>query len=469
MGEMKKFMDQDFLLETEVAKKLYHEIAKTLPIIDYHCHISPQEIYENRRFENITQIWLGGDHYKWRLMRSNGVDEKYITGDSTDREKFQKFAETLPLAIGNPMYHWCHLELQRYFDFHGVLNGDSAQEVWDICEEKLQNDPSCDVRGLIAKSNVTMIGTTDDPIDDLQWHGKLAEENYAVAVLPSFRPDKAINIQRDGFVEYMTALGKVVGREMKTIQDATFALADRIAYFKKFNCCVADHGLDYVMYREGSEAEVNAIFQRAMQGETLSKEECEIYQTYMNCFCARNYAKNNIVWQIHFSCLRNTNSKMFSSLGADTGFDVIATTLSGDALAKNLNALEKENELPKTIIYSLNPNDNAMIGTILGAFQGTEVAGKIQHGSAWWFIDNKTGMQEQMISLANLGILGNFVGMLTDSRSFLSYTRHEYFRRILCNLVGNWVENGEYPYDEKALHTIIAGVCHDNAKRYFGL
>lgn len=469
MGELKKFMDKDFLLENEIAKKLYHDIAKDMPIIDYHCHIPPQEIYENRRFENITQIWLGGDHYKWRIMRSNGVEEKYITGDGSDRDKFQKFAEALPLAIGNPMYHWCHLELQRYFGYEGTLNGDTAQEVWDICEDKLKNDPTCDVRGLIAKSNVTMIGTTDDPIDDLKWHGKLAEEKYSVAVLPSFRPDKAVNIHKDGFVDYIKALGKVVGKELETINDVTSALESRIEYFKSFGCSAADHGLDYVMYREGTEEEINNVFQRAMKGEKITKEEAEMYQTHINCFCGKTYAKHNIVWQIHFSCARNVNTAMFNSLGADTGFDTIATTLSGEGLAKNLDALNKNNQLPRTVIYSLNPNDDQMIGTIIGAFQDSQVAGKIQHGSAWWFNDNKVGMEEQMIRLANLGILGNFIGMLTDSRSFLSYTRHEYFRRILCNLVGTWVENGEYPNDEKALKAIVAGICHDNAKRYFSL
>ena len=467
---MKAFMDKDFLLSTETARTLYHNHAAKMPIIDYHCHINPQEIAEDRKFENLTQIWLGGDHYKWRVMRSNGVDEKYITGDASDREKFQKFAESLPKAIGNPMYHWCHLELQRYFGYNGVLNGQTAQEVWDLCNEKLQNDPKMTARGLVKTSNVYMIGTTDDPCDSLEWHKNIAQEDgFETKVCPSFRPDKALNIDKPGFVEYIRQLEKVVGSEFSCIHCVRDALGKRIDFFHENGCCASDHGLDYVMYRPADDATVSAIFQKAMKGETVTQEEAEMYKTALLLFCARKYAALGWTMQLHFSCMRNPNQKMFEKLGPDSGYDCIAVTSSGGALAALLSQLDSENKLPRTILYSLNPADNAQLGTLIGAFQGVEVPGKMQHGSAWWFNDNKTGMFEQMTSLANLGLLGNFVGMLTDSRSFLSYTRHEYFRRILCELIGNWVENGEYPADMQALGEMVEDICYNNAKRYFGI
>lgn len=467
---MQKFLTDDFLLSNNTAKVLYNEYAKKKPIIDYHCHIDPKEIYEDRRFENISQVWLGGDHYKWRIMRSNGVDEYYITGDAPDREKFQKFAEALPRAIGNPMYHWCHLELKNYFGYEGVLNGNTAQEVWDIACDKLINDKDMSARGLILKSNVMMVGTTDDPCSDLKWHKALNEdESFTVSVCPSFRPDPALNIHKPGFVEYINKLSKTVGYEISTLDDVKRALSDRIEYFNLYGCRASDHGLDYVVYREASDGEINAIFKNALNGKPINKEQSEVYQTSLLLHCAKEYAKYNWVMQLHFSCMRNPNSKMLRTLGPDTGFDCIAVTDSCAATYKLMDALERENALPKTVLYSLNPADDEWLDTLLGAFQSSEIPGKIQHGSAWWFNDNKTGMQNQLTSLANLGILGNFIGMLTDSRSFLSYARHEYFRRILCNLIGTWIENGEYPADIEFAGSLVEDICTNNAKRYFNL
>ena len=467
---MKKFMDEDFLLSNETAKKLFHTYGKDMPIIDYHCHIPPQEIYEDRRFENITQVWLGGDHYKWRLMRSNGVDEKYITGDAPDREKFQKFAESLPRAIGNPMVHWCHLELKNYFGYDGFLTGETAEEVWNLCNEKLKNDPNLTARGLIRQSNVAMIGTTDEPFDSLEWHKKLAEDkSFETKVCPSFRPDKILNIHKPGFADYIHLLEKSVGTTFSCIHCLKKALHERIVYFDEAGCRAADHGLDYVMFREASDEELTAIFKNAMAGQPVSREDAEKFQTALLLFCAREYARLGWVMQIHFSCMRNPNEKMLAKLGPDTGFDCVAVTDSGVALGKFLSCLDASEELPKTVLYSLNPGDNALLDTIIGAFQGTVVPGKIQHGSAWWFNDTKTGMKEQMTSLANLSILGNFIGMLTDSRSFLSYARHEYFRRILCDLLGEWVENGEYPANMEFLGSMVQDICYYNAKRYFNL
>ncbi len=466
---MKQFMDQDFLLSTPTAQKLYHDYAAEMPIIDYHCHVSPQEIFEDRRFENITQVWLGGDHYKWRVMRSNGVEEKYITGDASDREKFQKFAEALPLAIGNPMYHWCHLELKKYFGYTGTLNGETAEEVWNLCNQKLQ-EPGMSVRGLIAQSNVAFVGTTDDPIDSLEWHQKIAaDDSIKTIVAPSFRPDKAVNIDKAGWKDYIEKLGAVCGYAITDSAALEKALGERIAHFNAAGCRASDHGLDYVAYRPADRAAVDAVFAKGMRGEIPTAEEAEIFKTQLVLFCAREYAKRGWVMQMHYNCLRNPNKRMFAELGPDTGYDVINTVNCGEAVAGLLNALEETGELPRTILYSLNPADNQLLDTILGAFQGTEVPGKVQHGSAWWFNDTKTGMTEQMTSLANLGLLGNFVGMLTDSRSFLSYTRHEYFRRILCDLLGKWVENGEYPADMAMLEKIVRGISYNNAARYFGI
>ncbi len=466
---MKPFMDENFLLSTKTAQTLYHDYASYVPIVDYHCHVNPKEIFEDRKFENITQVWLGGDHYKWRVMRSNGVNEQYITGDASDRDKFQKFAEALPKAIGNPMYHWCHLELKTYFGYDGALSGDTAQEVWDLAAKKLQED-NMSVRGLINQSNVAFVGTTDDPLDNLEWHKKLAEENKMKTVVgPSFRPDKALNIDKAGWLEYIKALSEVSGVEIIDFDTLKSALEKRILFFDEAGCKASDHGLDYIVCRKAEKAELNTIMQNAMNNKAVSIEEAEAFKTELLVFCGRMYSKLGWVQQWHYNCLRNTNTQMFEKIGPDTGFDTINTINCSTQLAALLNELEMTNELPKTIIYSLNPADNELIGTIIGAFQGDEIAGKIQHGSGWWFNDTKTGMIAQMTSLANLGLLGNFVGMLTDSRSFLSYTRHAYFRRILCELIGNWVENGEYPADMKTLGTMVQDICGNNAVRYFNL
>ena len=465
---MKTFMDKDFLLSTDTAKELYHDIAAKMPILDYHCHISPQEIAENRKFDNITQVWLGGDHYKWRQMRSNGVEEKYITGDASDREKFQKWAETLEMAIGNPLYHWSHLELQRYFGYTGVLNSETAEEVWNLCNAKLQED-SMRVQNLILQSGVTLICTTDDPADDLKWHKILAEdENFPVQVLPAWRPDKAMNLEKPDYVEYLEKLGKAAGMEIKTFADLKEALKKRMAFFDSMGCKASDHGLNYVAYAPASEEEMEAVFAKRMNGEAVSAEEEKKFKTAFMLFVAGEYSRLGWVMQLHYGCKRDNNTSMYNKLGPDTGYDCMNNYAPAAELADFLNAVNEAGSLPKTILYSLNPNDDEVIGTIIGCFQNSDTVGKIQQGSAWWFNDNKTGMMKQMTSLANLGLLGNFLGMLTDSRSFLSYPRHEYFRRILCELIGGWVENGEYPKDMKTLEKIIKGISYNNAVRYFG-
>lgn len=465
---MKQFMDKDFLLSTDMAKTLYHDYAAKMPILDYHCHTNPQEIAEDRKFDNITQVWLGGDHYKWRQMRSNGVEEKYITGDASDREKFQKWAETLEKLIGNPLYHWSHLELQKYFGYTGYLNGDTAEEVWNLCNEKLHQD-SMTVRNIIKQSNVTLICTTDDPVDTLEWHEKIADDDsFDVQVLPAWRPDKAMNVEKPDFSAYMEKLSKVSGVQIKDFSSLKEALKVRMAYFADHKCCVSDHALEYVMYVPAQDAELDAIMAKGLSGQAVTKEEELKYKTAFMLFVAKEYNHMNWTMQIHYGCKRDNNAYMFQKLGADTGFDCINNYAPSAQMADFLNALSATNEIPKTILYSLNPNDNASIGTILGCFQSEGIAGKIQQGSAWWFNDHKIGMTEQMSSLANLGCLGNFIGMLTDSRSFLSYTRHDYFRRIMCNLIGGWVENGEYPADMKALKNIIEGISYNNAVNYFG-
>jgi len=465
---VKKFLDDNFLLESETAVKLYHQYAKDMPIADYHCHIDAKDIYEDRRFKNITEIWLGGDHYKWRIMRSNGVDEKFITGNASDREKFQKFAEALPRAIGNPMYHWCHLELKNFFGFEGVLNGDTAEQVWQLTLKKLA-DPEFSARNLIRKSSVAMIGTTDDPLSDLSYHKLLGETDFETKVLPSFRPDMLVNIHKTGFVDYVKKLSAVVGFKIDSVEAVLRALTQRIEFFDAHGCRAADHGLDYIMFERAELSDINSVFKKAMSGVAVTKQEAESYQTYLLLHCAKEYKRLDWVMQLHFSCVRNPNTKRFNTLGADSGFDCIGVTDSCKSLHMLLDAMDFEDNLPKTVLYSLNPADDQWLDSLLGAYQDAGIRGKIQHGSAWWFNDNKVGMINQLTSLANLGILGNFIGMLTDSRSFLSYARHEYFRRILCNLIGKWVENGEYPSDFKTLGGLVEDICFNNAKDYFNI
>lgn len=462
---MKPFLSDSFLLSTESAERLY-EMAKDMPIIDYHCHVSPKEIYEDKHFENITEVWLSGDHYKWRVMRSNGVSEHFITGDASPKEKFLAFAACLPRAIGNPMYHWCHLELARYFDYHGVLNADTAEAVWALTEEKLRQ-PDMGVRGLIRKSNVAFIGTTDDPIDTLEWHERLAQDpTFTTIVGPSFRPDKALNADKPGYLDYLKALEVASGVHIHDLDSLKAALQNRIAYFDAHGCKASDHGLDRMVWSVGN---ADMVLQKALRGETVSQDEADILRTDLLLFCGREYHRLGWVMQLHFNCLRNPNSRMLAKLGPDTGFDCIGPDSGSIKVAKVLDALYREDALPKTILYSLDAGDNEFLDTIIGAFQGEEIPGKLQHGSAWWFNDNKQGMRDQLISLANLSLLGNFVGMLTDSRSFLSYTRHEYFRRILCDLLGGWMENGEYPADFDIVGGMVRDICYYNAKRYFDL
>ena len=403
------FINDDFILKNKTAKKLYHKYAKNLPIIDYHCHLSPKMIAENYKFKNAYDLFLGGDHYKWRQMRTMGIDEEYITGNADDYDKWVSFAKVMPYLIGNPLYHWTHLELKRYFGIDTILKEETAKEIWDKVNEKLSGDGfSC--RDLIRKSNVEIICTTDNPYDDLSYHKQL--KDFETKVLPTFRPDLD-NLKDD--------------------------ITERMDYFHENGCRLSDHAVD------------------KMDDDIIDKL----------IFLGEEYAKRGWVWQLHIGALRNNNTKMFEKLGADTGFDSINDFQIAEGVSKVLNALEMKDSLPKTILYTLNPKDNYVLGTMLGNFQKGPTPGKIQFGSGWWFNDNKDGMEAQLKALSNLGCLGTFVGMLTDSRSFVSYTRHEYFRRILCNLIGEWVENGEYPNDKKSLEKVVKGICHDNAARYF--
>ena len=485
---MRPFLDKDFLLSTETAKKLYHEIAEQLPILDYHCHLDPREIYEDRRFENITQVWLGGDHYKWRLMRSFGIEEKYITGDATDREKFQAWAETLALAVGNPLYHWTHLELKNYFGFEGPLTPENAEAVWTLCNAQLAK-PEFSARNLLLRSKVEVIRTTDDPADSLKWHRKLAGDDktspacrgggpasrpvegsipseaaaFPVKVLPSYRPDKALGLEKPDYLDYLARLGGP--QSFRALVDA---LKDRLDYFVSLGCRVSDHGLAAVPFAPAAEDLVEHIFQNRLAGVLPSALEEKQFKTALLVELGRAYHAKGVVMQLHFGVIRDLSKRVYRRLGPDAGIDSIGDQASISELAAFLNALDETGQLPKTVLYSLNPNDNTAVETVMGAFQTGEARGKLQHGSAWWFNDHKRGMQAQLESLAAEGHLATFVGMLTDSRSFLSCARHEYFRRILCDLLGAWVENGEYPDDKALLTRIVRGVCYDNAGAYFG-
>ncbi len=462
---MKQFMDKDFLLSNETAKTLYHEHAAKMPIIDYHCHISPKEIAENKKYNNITELWLGGDHYKWRQMRSNGVPEKYITGDASDHDKFIKWAETLQKAVGNPLYHWSHLELQRYFGFNKPLSPATAEECWEICNEKLKD---LTVRDIIEQSNVDVICTTDDPVDTLEWHQMIkADKSFKTRVIPAWRPDKAMNIEKKDYPEYIAKLEKKGGVKIDSFESLVKALVKCMDFFAENGCSVSDHALEYVMFKPATPEEIERIFKARLNGTVPSYEDELKFKTAFMTAVGKEYHRRDWVMQLHYGTKRDNNTLMFDRIGPDTGFDCINTNGSSAELAAFLNNLAKTDTLPKTIIYSLNPADNAAIGTVIGCFQDSTAVGKIQQGSAWWFNDNKTGMIDQMTSLANLGLLSNFIGMLTDSRSFLSYTRHEYFRRILCNMLGTWVENGEYPADLDFLGRMVEDVSYNNTKNYF--
>ena len=465
---MKDFLTKDFLLNTEAAKKLFHEAAEACPIIDYHCHLSPKEIWEDIRYDNITQVWLGGDHYKWRLMRSAGVPEKYITGDAPDYEKFLKYATVLGRAVGNPLYHWSHLELRRFFGYEGILNEKTAPEVWEIANAKLRSE-GYSARGLIRMSNVAVICTTDDPVDSLEYHEKLAaDDSFPVTVLPAWRPDKAMNLEKETWTDYIAQLGKAAGIEIHTFADLKKALHIRLDHFAAHGCKLSDHGLNYVMYAPAAEERVEEIFASRMAGKLPDAQTEAEFKTACMMFLSGEYFDRNWVSQLHYGCRRDNNPVTFRKMGPDTGFDCVDNTAPSTQTAAFLGALEDAGKLPKTILYSLNTNDNAAIDTIIGCFQNDTAVGRIQHGSAWWFNDHFDGMTEQLKSLGNLGYLAGFVGMLTDSRSFLSYPRHEYFRRILCRVFGEWVEEGFYPEDYDTLKEIVRGISYENAKNYFG-
>ncbi|RAV06504.1 glucuronate isomerase [Paenibacillus sp. YN15] len=465
---MKPFLDENFLLSNETAVKLYHDYAKNMPIIDYHCHLSPQEIYENKTYKNITEVWLGGDHYKWRAMRSNGVEERYVTGDAPDYEKFLAYVKTCSTAIGNPLYHWSHLELQRFFGIYDVLNEQNAPAIWEKANAKLTGE-GFGARDLIVNSNVKVVCTTDDPVDSLEYHLKLKEDtSFPVAVLPSFRPDKALEINRATFLPWLAKLAEVAGAPINTYEDLLNALEARVQFFHDAGCLVSDHALDYVPYAPTSREEAGYVFAKALQGNPVSEEDEKKYKAYTLIFLGKLYSEHGWAMQYHINAGRNNNTVMFNKLGPDTGYDSMNDSSVAYPLSRLLDAIDQEAGLPKTILYSLHPKDMPALGTLMGAFQGGGVAGKIQLGSAWWFLDTKEGMIHQMKTLGDLGLLSRFVGMLTDSRSFLSYTRHEYFRRILCNLFGEWVENGEFPADIELLGGIVSDISYNNAKNYFG-
>ena len=447
-------INDSFMLKNDVAKKLYKMVEK-LPIIDYHCHLDPKLIAEDYRFKDAADLFLGGDHYKWRQMRSNGIEEKYITGDADGYEKFLAFAKTLPGLIGNPMYHWTHLELKRYFDVDEPLTEESAPRIWEKCNELLAK-PEYSARNLIIRSGVEAICTTDDPADTLEYHKQLRD--FEVKVLPTFRPDKAVDIEKIFFMPYIEKIG------VKSFDELTAFLRERIAYFAENGCRLSDHAFEYVPFAEG---DASAVFEKKMRGEELSRYEIDSFKTAVLKVCAAEYARLGWAMQIHIGVIRNNNSRMFEAIGPDAGFDSINDLCIAESLSKFLNCLSSADALPKTILYVLNPKDNYVIGTMIGNFQSAPIQGKIQFGSGWWFNDQRDGMEAQMQALANLGMISNFVGMLTDSRSFVSYPRHEYFRRIMCNLIGKWVEEGEYPEDYTALERIVQGIAYYNAKRYF--
>ena len=466
---MKPFIDDEFMLENKTASRLYHEHAEKMPIYDYHCHLNPMEIAQNKRYRNLTELWLGGDHYKWRAMRINGIEEKYITGDAPDKEKFLKWAETVPYCIGNPLYHWTHLELKRYFGIDKLLSPMTAEEIWEKCNESLKTEEFT-VRNLIKRSNVKVLCTTDNPVDTLEYHKAIAnEKTFEVKVLPAFRPDMAIYLQREGFKAWIGKLGSISDVEIENISDLKSALIQRLEYFHSLGCRISDHALDPVVYRKGTEEEADQTLRRALAGFVLDTEQIEKYQTNIMEFLGRQYSRLGWIMQLHIGTIRNTNKKMMQRLGSDTGYDSIGDRSFADALVKLLNGLEETDSLPKTILYCLNPRDNEVLATATGCFQGEGIPGKIQFGSGWWFNDQKDGMIKQITALSNLGLLSRFVGMLTDSRSFLSYTRHEYFRRILCNMIGVGVEKGEIPDDLDLLGRMVEDICYNNARNYFGI
>ncbi|QTQ16001.1 glucuronate isomerase [Treponema parvum] len=477
---MKKFMDKNFLLETKTAQKLYKAVENS-PIWDFHCHLPPKEIAENKKFPNLSEIWLGshgyGDHYKWRQMRTNGVPESIITGDNADPfEKFIKWTQTIENLAGNPLYHWTHLELQRYFNIYEPLTTKTAPAIWEKANAQLQSD-EMSVKGILKKFNVYAVGTTDDPADTLEYHKAIAAGTAPIGkietkVRPSFRPDKALNIDKPTFAEYIPKLAKAAGINIKNTDDVIKALELRLDFFVEAGCKASDHGLEFAPFRLEDDAEINKAFKAAMAGKPVSPEMAEAYRTKVLLALGLAYAKRNVVMQLHMNAIRDLNKKMFKLLGPDTGFDAVHDNRMAEKLSGLLNLIEENGGLPKTVLYTLNPKDYYVLGTAMGCFQGTvngePIRGKVQLGCAWWFCDHYDGMTEHLKVLGNLGMLSSFVGMLTDSRSFLSYPRHEYFRRILCNILGNWVENGEFPNDEEILTRMVKDISFNNALNYFG-
>ena len=465
---MKTFITDDFLLYNETAKELFHGTAKDLPIIDYHNHLNQKEILEDKNFTNLSEIWLGGDHYKWRAMRANGVDESFITGNKSDYEKFLEWSKTVPKTFGNPLYHWTHLELKHYFGIDELLNEKSAPAIWEEANKKLATK-EMSVRSLLKKDKVKFLGTTDDPTDDLASHIELKKEGFEITVSPSFRPDKGLNLDREEFIGWLEKLGQVMNSSIETYDQLLDALASRVDYFDEHGCRASDHGIDVMFFEEATKEEAAAVFQKRLNGETLSAKEIEQYKTFTLLTLGELYAEKGWAMQLHLSALRNNNSRMFNILGPDTGFDSIGDLLIANKVSSFLDALDKNDKLPKTILYSLNANNNNVLASMAGNYQSSEIAGKVQFGTAWWFNDTIDGMEEQMKMLANIGLISNFVGMLTDSRSFLSFPRHEYFRRILCNLLGTWVEEQKIPKDMALLEQYVNDICYENSKRYFGL
>lgn len=465
---MKPFMDDDFLLNSVTAVNLYHTFAKEMPIFDYHCHLTAKEIAEDRNFSTITEVWLKEDHYKWRLLRANGVAEKYITGDGTDKEKFIEWAKTLPHLMGNPVFHWTYLELRRCFGIEGNLNAETAEKIWDECNEKLK-DGNFSARSIIKNFNVKGLCTTDDPTDDLRYHKEIEkDDSFDVMVLPTFRPDNAINIQSDTFSEWVGNLKAAVGKDIRSYGDFLGALSDRIEYFHEAGCRLSDHGLDSGFYKQATLDECNHIFDKALRGGTISESEVVKFRTAVLIYLAKLYARKGWAMQLHIGGLRNANRKMVSAVGPNTGFDSIADFSYGADLSNLLDELEYSDELPKTIIYNLNPRDNYMVASMTGNYQSV-IPGKIQFGTAWWFNDHIEGMENQLKTLANTGVLSRFIGMVTDSRSLLSYTRHEYFRRILCNMIGEWIKNGEIPNDIEWTGKVIENISFNNICEYLGI
>lgn len=462
------FLSDNFLLHSPMAERLYHDYAKDQPIYDYHCHLPPADIASNKQFRDLAEIWLAGDHYKWRAMRTLGIAERLITGDASPREKFQVYAEAVPQFVGNPLYHWTHLELKRPFGITTLLNGDSAEDIWQSANALLAQ-PEFSTRGILQQMNVHMVGTTDDPIDDLSHHATIAaDSNFAIKVRPSWRPDKILKIELAGFTNYLTQLENVCGCEIRSFSALQQALSARLEHFAKHGCLASDHGLEILRYADiPSETVLNETLRKRLANEALNELEIAQFQSALLIWLGQQYHRLGWAMQLHIGPIRNNSARMFAQLGVDSGYDSIGDRLIADNLAALLNAMDKTDQLPKTILYTINPRDNALLATMCGNFQQEGIRGKVQFGSGWWFNDQKAGMEEQLMTHAQMGILSVFIGMLTDSRSFLSFTRHEYFRRILCNLFGNWVQNGELPADEKLLGEIVSNICFHNAKRYF--